>query len=177
METVERLTDRSTAGAGYSTAAAALELQELKASIKDTISETVAAAIEEKMGARGADTATDGANVNKMISDYAAQKKEIADFLVAVLRLTKEIRALMDAQRKAISVNEQDAPSSPTNKRKREPKERRTYEGDWKDGLEYDKSWPKPKRDWFFSEFRKREPARWKKWRVKGLRAQLATLE
>ena len=95
----------------------------------------------------------------------------------AVLSLTKEIRALKDAQRKATSANEQDAPSSPTNKRKREWKERKIYKGEWKDGLEYDKSWPKPKRDWFVSEFRKWEPARWKKWRAEGLKAQLTALE
>ena len=128
MEIVERMTGRSTAGAGYSTAAAALELQELKTSIKDTISETVAAVIEKKMGAGGADAATDGANINKMIRNYAAQKREIADLSAVVLSLTKEIRVLKDAQRNATSANEQDAPSSPTNKCKRERKERKTYE-------------------------------------------------
>ena len=93
------------------------------------------------------------------------------------MSLTKEIRVPKDAQRNATSANEQDAPSSPTNKCKRERKERKTYEREWKDGLDYDKSWPKPKRDWFFAEFRKREPARWKKWCAEGLKARLAALE
>ena len=128
METVEKLTGHSTAGAGYSATAAALELQELKASIKDAIRKTVAAAIEENMGAGGVNADTDGANVNKMTSNYAAQKREITDLSTAVLSLTKEIHALKDAQCKANSTNEQDAPSSPPNKRKRGQKERKKYE-------------------------------------------------
>ena len=112
-----------------------------------------------------------------MISDYATQKREIADLSATVLSLTKEIRALKDTQGKAISTNEQDAPSSPTNKRKREQGERKKYEGQWTDGLEYDKSWPKPIRHWCFVEFRKQEPALWKKWRANNLKAQLAALE
>ena len=111
-----------------------------------------------------------------MISDYAAQKREIADLSAAVLSLTKEIRALKDAQRKATSANEQVAPSPPANRRKREQRERKKYEGEWTDGVEYDKSWPRPKRDWFFVEFKKQELARWKKWRANNLKAQLAAL-
>ena len=94
-----------------------------------------------------------------------------------MLSLTKEIRALKDTQRKSISANEQDAPSSPTNKRKREQRERKKYEGEWTNRLEYDNSWPRPKRDWFFVEFKKQELARWKKWRANNLKAQLAALE
>ena len=70
METVERLTGYSTSGVGYTTASAALELQELRVLIKVAISETVATAIEDKMGAGGVGTVTDGANISKIISDY-----------------------------------------------------------------------------------------------------------
>ena len=130
------------------------------------------------MSARGADAAIDGANVNKMISDYAAQKREVADLSAAVLSLTKEIRALKDAQRKTTSANEQDAPPPPpTSASANRGNARSTRENGRTDLSTYDKSWPTPKRDWFFAEFRKREPARWKKWRANNLKAQLAALE
>ena len=129
------------------------------------------------MSTKNANAATDGPDVNKMISEYATQKLEIADLSDAVLSLTKEIRALKDAQRKTTSTNEQDSPSTTPNKRKREQKKSGKYEGEWIDGLEFDKSLPRNKQSWFFPAFKKNEPERWKKWRTGSLKAQLAALE
>ena len=112
------------------------------------------------------------------MSDYAAQKKELTDLAAAVLNLTKEIRALKEAKRNGTSDKENNAPASPVNRQKRGRRgERKTYEGEWKDGLEYDVAWPKSKKTWYFDEFRKKDHAGWKKWRAISLKAQLKALE
>ena len=179
METVERLTGR-TAGSGYSAAAAALELKELQSTLKTAITETVAAAIEENRTGEGS-AATDSANaVNRLLTDFAAQKKEIADLSTTVMNLTKEIRAMRDAQRSGGSNKENESPtSSPPNKRRREPRVPKASDEvrEWKDGLAFDKTWSHNKKNWYFSEFKKRDLAGWKVWRAEGLKQQLKALE
>ena len=76
------------------------EIQELKDTLKEAITDTVAAAIEEKMGAKEQGDADHANTLRQLTGENAAQKKEIADLARAVLVLSKEIRELKLLQSK-----------------------------------------------------------------------------
>jgi len=148
------------------------EIQELKDTLKEAITDTVAAAIEEKLGSKEHGNADHANTLRQLTGDNAAQKKEIADLARAVLVLSKEIRELKLLQGKgsastADSDKENDNPS---------PVKKAKIMHTWTDGLKFDKKWPQDKRSWYFREFKKKDKEGWKKWRLEAIERQKAAL-
>ena len=163
METVQRLTAGRVGGAGYGTAAAALELKELRGAIKEAIEETIAQALEEKLAAHDHQGSEESANAMRQLKDdNAAQKNEMRELSRTVLALTAEVKALKDAnkaleKRARGSSDEGAAPAdSPPPKR---PKKQHV----WTPGLKYDPTWPAGKKRWYGLAFKKNEPKRYYK--------------
>ena len=98
MEMVKRLTSGRVGGMGYGTAAAALELKELRGVIKQAIEETVAQAMDEKMASYAGPPNEEYANAMRNLQkDNAAHKQEVNALASAVKALTAELKTLREA--------------------------------------------------------------------------------
>lgn len=172
IEKVQRLTGNARGGAGFSAANVAGEIQELKDTLKEAITDTVAAAIEEKMGAKEQGDAEYANTLRQLNGDNAAQKKEIADLARAVLVLSKEIRELK------LLRNSNESSTSNDDKENDNPSPAKKAKAmyTWTKGMKFDKNWPPRKKSWYFREFRKKDEEGWKKWRHAELDRQKAAL-
>ena len=97
METIQRLTAGRIGGAGYGTAAAALELKEVIATMKEAIEETVAQALEDKENNAPANSEEQANAMRQLREDNTAHKKELGELARAVQALTAEIKRLKEA--------------------------------------------------------------------------------
>ena len=159
-------------GGGFNAANVAGEIQELKDTLKEAITDTVAAAIEEKMGAKEQGDAEYANTLRQLNGDNAAQKKEIADLARAVLVLSKEIRELK------LLRNSNESSTSNDDKENDNPSPAKKAKAmyTWTKGMKFDKNWPPRKKSWYFREFRKKDEEGWKKWRHAELDRQKAAL-
>ena len=97
------------------------------------------------------------------------------------MALTKEIKDMRDRRSKSGGNNEDGKENAPPNtahgKRARQPYQRPKHFFEWVNGLKYDVTWTNAKKGWFRSEFKTRDHAGWKKWRIEELDRQRAALE
>ena len=150
IEKVQRLTGNAGGGAGFNAKNVAGDLQELKDMLKEAITDTVAAAIEEKMGAKEQGGAEYANTLRQLTGDNAAQKKEIADLARAVLVLSKEIRELKLLRSK------NESPTSNDDKENERPSPAKKAKAmyTWTKGMKFDKTWNQRKKSWYFREFK-----------------------
>ena len=171
METIQRLTAGRIGGAGYGTAAAALELKEVIATMKEAIEETVAQALEDKENIAPANNEEQANAMRQLREDNTAHKKELGELARAVQALMAEIKRLKEANealRKMSKGPAADAPPpSPPNKRQKGKSFADKYE--WTTGLQFDKKWPMDKKRWYTYAFKKNDPEGWKKHRLERI--------
>ena len=166
MENIQRLTAGATGGTGFGTAAAAREIQQLRDIIKESIEETVAAALESKMEGDPEGEKDHALSIRQLRDDH---KKEIEELFRAITDLTKQVKELKVLKANTNKADENTHPNSPPKKRK-----------DllvWKPGLKLDKTWSGKKKFVYYKLWKENDSEGWKKDRAENLRRQLKEVE
>ena len=162
MENIQRLTAGATGGTGFGTAAAAREIQQLRDIIKESIEETVAAALESKM-----EGDPEGKKGSRPLHSPAARRSQERNR--GTLPCHHRPHQTGQGAQSAKSQHQQGRRKHPP----KLPPKRRKVPMEWTPGLKFNNEWNRYKKSEYNKLWKKNDPEAWKKHRAETLRRQL----